>query len=65
MKHKNQVMAIRVTLKESRVFSTKCPMDPISSEDLGLKPAIATNLTLCGICKELPQQPSFLNSDTR
>jgi iron complex transport system substrate-binding protein len=33
------VMAIRVTAKELRVFSTKRPMGPILFEDLGLKPA--------------------------
>ncbi|WP_342045059.1 ABC transporter substrate-binding protein [Bacillus sp. OTU530] len=35
----SKVMAIRVTAKELRVFSTKRPMGPILFEDLGLKPA--------------------------
>jgi iron complex transport system substrate-binding protein len=35
----SKVMAIRVTSKEVRVFSTKRPMGPILFEDLGLKPA--------------------------
>ena len=32
-------MAIRVTAKELRVFSTKRPMGPILFQDLGLQPA--------------------------
>ncbi|MFD0769173.1 ABC transporter substrate-binding protein [Bacillus sp. CGMCC 1.60114] len=35
----SKVMAIRVTAKELRVFSTKRPMGPILFQDLGLKPA--------------------------
>jgi iron complex transport system substrate-binding protein len=35
----SKVMAIRVTAKELRVFSTRRPMGPILFEDLGLKPA--------------------------
>ncbi|MGG3973106.1 iron-hydroxamate ABC transporter substrate-binding protein [Bacillus paranthracis] len=34
-----KVMAIRVTAKELRVFSTKRPMGPILFQDLGLQPA--------------------------
>ncbi|MDQ0880446.1 ABC transporter substrate-binding protein [Peribacillus sp. V2I11] len=35
----SKVMAIRVTAKELRVFSTKRPMGPILFQDLGFKPA--------------------------
>ncbi|MED4071516.1 ABC transporter substrate-binding protein [Priestia endophytica] len=35
----NSTMAIRVTAKELRVFTTKRPMGPILFEDLGLTPA--------------------------
>jgi iron complex transport system substrate-binding protein len=35
----SKVMAIRVTAKELRVFTTKRPMGPILFEDLGLNPA--------------------------
>lgn len=35
----SKAMAIRVTAKELRVFSTKRPMGPILFQDLGLKPA--------------------------
>jgi iron complex transport system substrate-binding protein len=35
----SRVMAIRITAKELRVFSTKRPMGPILFEDLSLKPA--------------------------
>jgi iron complex transport system substrate-binding protein len=35
----SKAMAIRVTAKELRVFSTKRPMGPLLFQDLGLKPA--------------------------
>ena len=50
-------MAIRVTAKELRVFSTKRPMGPILFQDLGLQPA--------KWCRENRWKPSFRSHFTR